>query len=361
MKKFSTAALVVALASLTSNGFAADKNSSSGCSFLDNAPDQHVVVRGDTLWDISGKFLKNAWCWPTVWGMNKDQIRDAHWIYPGQIIYFDRVAGRLRLGAPSANDTFDVRLQPRMRAEQLARSAVAAIPSNAIEPFLNQPLAIEKNALDGTPRIVATQEGRFNIAKGDKAYVLGDLKGGATFQVFRPGTPLKDPQTGEILGYEAAYLGSLKLERASAQAGEAHTFSVVESKQEIGVGDRLLPAPPAPILNYMPHAPEKMVDGRIVSVYGGVNQAGQNQIVSLNRGARDGINIGTVLSLSRAGKVVVDKTLPSTFAGDKPTVKLPEMVYGNLFVFRVFDTLSYGLVMEVREPVQIGDTAKSPE
>lgn len=372
MKKFSTAASVIALATAL-HAHAADTDAAGRCAFLPNAPDQHVVVRGDTLWGISGKFLQHAWCWPEVWGMNKEEIHNPHWIYPGQVVYLDRAAGKLRLGTPvaagaspagAAGDAPTVRLSPQLRTEALGQQAVPSIPSRLIEPFLSQPLIIEEGQLKDAPRIVATQEGRVNMGKDDKAYVRGDLAGGTSFQTFRPGVPLKDPVTGKVLAYEAAYLGTVKLVRAARADDEAHVFNIVEAKQEMGVGDRLLPMPPTPIINYVPHPPEKPVDGRIVSIYGGVSQAGQNQIVTVNLGKKDGIDLGTVLQLSRAGGVISDRTnggfwtsLP--WGGQK--VKLPDNQYGNLFIFRVFDNVSYGLVMEVTDTVQVGDVAKSPE
>lgn len=376
MKKFSTAALGLALV-VAANSFAApsgDASNSTRCAFLPNAPDQHTVVRGDTLWDISGKFLQHAWCWPQVWGMNKDEIRNPHWIYPGQIVYFDRVAGRLRLGSPVGTSTGSqqdggatsaVKLTPQLRTEGLGQQAVPSIPSNLIEPFLSQPLVVNDKEMIDAPRIVATQEGRVILGKDDKAFVRGELGSGTSFQVFRPGTPLRDPETKEVIGYEAAYLGTIKLARTAQAPNEAHAFNVVNTKQEMGVGDRLLPVPPTPILNYVPHPPEQKVDARIVSVYGGVSQAGQNQIVAINRGKNAGLDLGTVLELYRFGPTIVDRTDNGSFwsVGDygKRTVKLPDHLYGSLFIFRVFDSISYGLVMQVTESVHIGDIAKSPE
>lgn len=370
MKKFSTAALILALATaFNSHAATGDEPvKSSRCAFLPNAPDQHTVVRGDTLWDISGKFLQHAWCWPQVWGMNRDEIRNPHLIYPGQIVYLDRTAGRLRLGSPvaggrGAGGVPTVKLTPQLRTEGLGQDAVPAIPSGVIEPFLSQPIIVSNEELSNAPRIMAAQEGRVMLGKDDIAYVRGDLGAGTSFQVFRPGTPLRDPDTNKVIGYEAAYLGTIKLERAAKTPDEAHVFKVVTVKQEMGIGDRLLPVPPTPILNYVPHPPEKEVKARIVSVYGGVTHAGQNQIVAINRGKEHGLDLGTVLELYRHGQVVNDKTgKRSTWsfgAGEK--VKLPDTQYGSLFIFRVFDNISYGLVMQVTDTVQVGDVAKSPE
>lgn len=367
MKKFSTATHLLALASflapLVSLAAPPDAKPSarSRCDFIANAPDQHTVVRGDTLWGISGKFLENPWCWSQVWGMNREQIRNPHWIYPGQIVYLDRTAGRLRLGTPAGAQASDgavdrdVKLSPRMRIEALGREAVPSIPAGLIEPFLTQPLIVEERELKDSPRIVAAQEGHVNLGKGDKAYALGDLDGGTSFQAFRPGHPLRDPVTKEILGYEAVYLGTLKLLKDGSDKGEAHSLTVVSSKEEMGVGDRLLPVKPVPLLNYMPHPPAQPVEARIVEIYGGVNQAGQNQVVSINRGDNESLDLGTVLELYRAGPVITDKT------DNKNPVKLPDERYGTLFIFRVFNNISYGLIMQVRDSVQVGDVARSPE
>lgn len=375
MKKFSIAAALLAFVSAAwllpaakaetiSQELKADPNAFH-CEFLENAPDQHVVVRGDTLWSISGQFLKHPWCWPQVWGINKDEISNPHWIYPGQIVYFDRVAGRLRLGTPVGSTpsqpeaaspaSTDLKLEPRTRTENLASNAISSIPSTAIEPFLSQPLVVGEKELNESPRIVATPEGRVVVGKDDRAYVRGDLKDGTSFQVFRPAKPLKDPGTGKIIGYEAVYLGTIKLTRAARSADEAHTFTVVSAKEEMGVGDRLLPLPPTPLINYMPHAPQQPTVARIVSIYEGVSHAGQNQIVSINRGRKDGIDVGTVLQLYHFGSVIKDST------DHNKAVKLPDEEYGDLFVFRVFDNISYALIMDVRDSVEVGDLAKSPE
>jgi nucleoid-associated protein YgaU len=357
MKNFSTATMTLAFASVFAcmgmqNAQAAP---ATHCEFLANAPDQHTVVTGDTLWDISGKFLQNSWCWPQVWGMNRDEIRNPHWIYPGQIVYFDRANGRLRLGRQVGGGSGDVKLTPQLRMEGLGQEAIRSIPASAIEPFLSQPLIITEKQFQDAPRIMATQEGHVTLGKGDKAYVRGDLQGGTSFQAFRPGKPLINPDDKKIIGYEAVYLGTVKLQRTAKTDNEAHTFTVITSKEEMSVGDRLVPIPPTPMLNYVPHPPEQHTEARIVSIYGGVTHAGQNQIVSINRGQKDGMDIGTVLEMYRFGQIIPDQT------NGKKLVKLPDEQYGSLFIFRVFQNVSYGLVMQVTDTVQVGDVAKSPE
>jgi hypothetical protein len=365
MKKFSTIALFLAIAFPAlhiSTAFAqVDKTfpPSAKCAFLPDAPDKHIVVKGDTLWGISGKFLQNPWCWPEVWGMNREEIRNPHWIYPDQIVYFDRTNGRLRLGkqmdSGSSGNSGTTRLSPQIRSESMGTDAISAIPANLIEPFLSQPLIIEKDELLTAPRIVAAQEGHVNLSKNDKAYVRGDLKGGSSFQVFRPGIALKDPETKAIIGYEAVFLGTVKLERSAKTEDSVDTFIVSSSKQEMAIGDRLLPIPPTPILNYVPHPPSQLTKARVVSIYGGVIQAGQNQIISINRGADAGLNLGTVLQLARYGSTITDRT------DNKRVIRLPDEVYGTLFIFRVFKNISYGLVMQVTDTVTVGDMAQSPE
>lgn len=379
MKKFSTAsrllalstafAILPAIAQTSANSSAASRPASSRmapavpdgagsahCAFLANAPDQHKVVRGDTLWGISGKFLQHPWCWPQVWGLNRDQIRNPHWIYPGQIVVFDRTTGRLSLrGEGGSGDPAVVRLSPHTRSQDLSPEAISAIPLNAIQPFLTQPLIIEKDELANSPRIVATADGHVFLGKGDKAYVRGDLKGGTEFQAFRPGVPLRDPDTKTVIGYEATYLGTLTLDRAARADNEAHRFIVSGSKEEMGVGDRLVPIPAPTIVNYMPHPPSGVVTGRVMAIPGGVTQGGQNNVISINRGAAAGIDVGTVLELYRYGRVISDHT------DGRKLVQLPDEKYGTVFVFRVFDRVSYGLVMQVSDSVQVGDVVRSPE
>ena len=357
MKKFSTAALLLALS--TGFGFSGMAHAQAAktmrCEFLANAPDQHVVVRGDTLWGISGKFLQHPWCWPQVWGLNQDQIRNPHWIYPGQIVYFDRANGRLRLGNTTSGEPGVVKLSPQTRVQGVGRDAITAISTDAIGPFLSQPLIIEGDDLHTAPHIVAVQDGHLNLGKSDKAYVRGDLGDATAYQVFRPGNPLMDPDTGKVIANEALYLGTLKLERRGKTPDEAATFSVVDTKEEMQVGDRIIPRPVEPILNYVPHAPASDVHARVVSVYGGVATAAQNQILTINRGKADNIDIGTVLQLYRFGKTIKDPD------DHNNKVKLPDEQYGTLFIFRVFNHISYGLIMEVQNAVDIGDIARSPE
>ncbi|MDB5934498.1 MAG: peptidoglycan-binding protein, partial [Massilia sp.] len=363
MKNFSTVGTRIIVGALFACVLAGPVQAAT-CEFRPNAPDQHLVVRGDTLWDISGKFLEHPWCWPQVWGMNKEEIRNPHWIYPGQIVYFDRANRRLSLTRPGAADNADginatTRLSPQIRTEGLGTDAIRSISSAVIDPFLSMPLIVEDDELKNAPRIAALEEGHVYLGKDDRLYVRGALKGGSSFQVFRPGTPLRDPDSGRLLAYEAVYLGTVKLEAEARPGVDVHTFSVASAKQEMGVGDRLLPAPPTAIRNYVPHQPERQIGARVLSIYSGVTYAGQNQVVSVNRGSVDGLDVGAVLQLYHFGQTVADPGGSKGLMGlGKTMIKLPDEQNGTLFNFREFKHESNGLIMQVTKPVEVGYVAR---
>lgn len=331
-----------------------------------NAPESYTVQRGDTLWGISGLYLQRPWRWPELWGMNLAQVRNPHLIYPGQVLVLEKSDGRARLrfgqAAPGMPDN-TVRLSPRVRAELLDNGAIAAIPLHLIGPFLTEAVVFDRDELETAPRIVATQEGRVLVSRGERAYVRGDLQGAHEFRVFREPQPLRDPGTHEVLGYEARYVGTAELLRTAGESVDGDgdhvtvpaTFVVTSARVEAGVGDRLSPVPPSDLLAYVPHAPAQPVEGRIVSVYGDGIYAGQNQIVAINRGVRDGIERGHVLALWRAGQPAVDRT-----GGRRERILLPDERHGLIFVFRVFDRVSYALIVSVQEPVRAGDRFTQP-
>ena len=329
-----------------------------------NAPDSHTVKPRDTLWDISKLFLKSPWRWPELWGMNLDQIRNPHLIYPGQVLYLDKTGGRarLRLGQ-RVGDGGNAKLSPRVRSTELGDGALPSIPFHLIEPFLNEAIIFQGNELETAPRIVATQEGRVILARGDTAYVRGDLGAARDYRIFREATPLRDPATGEVLGYEARFVGAAEYTRQGGTrvdaAGKSEivpaTFVVTSARQEAGVGDRLAVVPVREFSNYAPHAPQAALSGQIASLYGDALTAGQNQIVALNRGSVDGMERGHVLALLRDGERSVDRTDPT-----RPDIKLPDERNGTLFVFRVFDRMSYALILSAQTPVRPRDHFTQP-
>ncbi len=347
-----------------------------------NAPDSYTVKRGDTLWAISKLFLKSPWRWPELWGMNMADIKNPHLIYPGQTLYLDTSNGRARLSSRrgGAGTLTTVKLSPRTRISNLPNDSIPTLQSNLIEPFLTEPIIVEEAVLQAAPRFVATQEGRVLLSEGDRAYARsadGSALSTATgkphdFRIFRNATVLKDPGTGEVLGYEAQYVGRAKLIRGESvtavrgvevKAGETAatdiipaTLDIVRSKEEIRTGDRLLPEPPLELLTYTPRAPTIAVEARIVSVYGSaVANVAQNQVVVINRGTKDGMERGHVLAIQTNGERVVDKTGASF-----QDIKLPDERNGLLMVFRPFERVSYALVLNATQAVRVGDWLINP-
>jgi len=331
-----------------------------------NAPELYTIKRGDTLWDISRLYLTSPWRWPELWGMNKEQVNNPHLIYPGQtMVLLKGTDGRatLRLAEESGGSSLPgapgdaVRLSPQVRDLGTAngRAALASIPANVIEPFLSRPMIVGATELNAFPRVVATQEGRVFVGRGDTAYARGLTDPRIdSYHVFRPANPLYDPDDTarkRPLAYEAFYLGIAQV----AKPGEVATLRIQDSKQEIGVGDRLVPVQRQAVVSYVPRAPDRPVAGRVLSVYGGVAQAGTQNIVALNRGRRDGLEVGHVLSLLQIGETVQDRT-----SAKRETIKLPDEEIGHMFVFRVFDNVSYALVMRVTNTVKVGDRFSQP-
>lgn len=346
-----------------------------------SAPDRYTVKSGDTLWAISGLFLKRAWRWPELWGMNLSDIKNPHLIYPGQILVLERKNGvaRLRVEGAQVTDeapTDTVRVSPRTRYEALPNGALSTLQPNVIEAFLSEAIIVDEMGLRAAPRIVSTQEGRVMVTTGDRAYARGpsgkplmdDQPQLQQFRIFRSATPLKDPTTGEVLGYEAQYVGKATLVRGETTAEIENkdgslsnavvpaTIDIMAAKAEMRTDDRMLPEPPRQLQTYTPHAPEAQMSGRIVSVYGdAVVNAAQNQVVAINRGTRDGMEVGHVMAILKDGARMVDKSDEA-----RPVMKLPNERNGLLMVFRTFDRLSYALILEITDGVRVGDRLTNP-
>ncbi len=358
-----------------------------------NHPEQHVVVKGDTLWGISAKFLKDPWLWPKVWKLNRSQIKNPHLIYPGDVVVLDLSSGKPELKLLRETIT----LQPGAVEEPLQKSAVSTVPLNVIAPFLSRPLIIEKDQLANSPRIIAGQDNRVVLSPGTKMYINKiEEEDGLDWYVYRPGENLADPDTKEILGVEATYLGDAKI----SKYGEPASAKITKAKEEIFIKDRLVPAGDEAITNFVPHAPETDIRGRIIKIYGGLAEAGPESIVALNRGSSDGLEIGHVLAINRYGQLIKDPEFDKNAeqarkSNDKPKlkelnfevskdadgkpiikfekkpddnsgvvapgmIKLPDERVGLLMVFRVFDRISYALIMQASEPVNTKDSVQTP-
>ena len=342
-----------------------------------NAPDTYVVKRGDTLWDISRMYLKSPWRWPELWGMNLKALPNPHLIFPGQTLYLDKSDGYARLRTQPTGGSDTVRLSPRTRTDSLASLALPTLKTHLIAPFLVEPLVADAATIEQAPRLVATTDQRVLMAAGDRVYARGNpdaplsTKPGQprSFRVFRDAIPLKDPVTGEVLGYEARYLGNAELARSETteeisdgkgnlkQEPVPATVDITSTKEEIRAGDRMLPEPPRTFKNYIPHEPQTSVNARVVSIYGStpVAVAGQNQVIAINMGTAQGMEPGHVLTLLTQGDRVRDTT-----AEGKPTIKLPSEHNGLAMVFLTFERVSYALLLDVRTGVRVGDRLVNP-
>jgi LysM repeat protein len=330
-----------------------------------NAPDSHTVQSGDTLWDISKLFLKSPWRWPELWGMNLEQIRNPHLIYPGQVLVLEKSGDRARLrlaqsGSGAPDNT--VRMSPRVRSNLLESGAIGSIPLHLIAPFLTEAVIFNTDELNRAPRIVAAQEGYVAMSQGQLAYVLGDVQRSSGYRLFREPQPLYDFDTKELLGYEARYVGTAEFVRPGRNFEEAGkpvvvpaTVSIKSVRMEVNVGDRLAPLPARDLDAFAPHHPNVPMSGRVLQIYGDALSAGQNQIVAINRGARDGVERGHVLALWRQGDRRVKR-----IEGERTVLQLPNEQNGLLFVFSVFERTSYALILSVNVPVFPGDAFTQP-
>lgn len=353
-----------------------------------DAPDSHVVVKGDTLWGISGKFLKQPWRWPEVWRLNRDQIKNPHWIYPGQVIYLDRNAAggpRLSLTPPMAAEARPtLRIGPQIRSEAREAAAIPSILPGDIEPFMLRNMVVGAETLNAAPQIVKSVGERVAFANKDSIYVVGvKPEMGKVFQMFRKGRELRDPAVEprpwyrwrhneadpQIIGYEATYLGDATLQRE----GDVARFEIVRAIQEIQVGDYLLPAPPAETIAYVPRAPEQTVEAQVMTLPSGISEAGKTSVVTLNRGRLHGMEIGHVLAAFKPTETFAnprykDSPLnlvagwPFTPSSEPKTLQIPEERIGLVFVFRVFDNISYGMVMNTGvDNVGVGYLLRNPK
>ncbi|MCK6415615.1 MAG: LysM peptidoglycan-binding domain-containing protein [Giesbergeria sp.] len=345
-----------------------------------DAPDTYVVKRGDTLWGISGLYLKRPWRWPELWGMNMQAIANPHLIFPGQTLHLEKKDGYARLSTRAARsgELETVRVSPRTRTDSLSSTALPTLKQHLIEPFLAEPLVVDEQTLKRAARVVATMEDRVLMGPTDRIYARGDAANPLRaepgeprqYRIFRDAVALKDPASGAILGYEAHYLGKADLVRGESFEESSNdkggyiseyvpaTLDLTSSKEEVRAGDRLLPAPPRAYVSFAPHAPQQPVDARVVSIYGsfGMSNAAQNNVVAINLGTEDGMQPGLVLNLLTKGSRIQDKT-----ENGKQSIKLPSESNGMAMVFRTFERVSYALILEARLPVSVGDRLINPD
>lgn len=314
-------------------------------------PDRYVVKKGDTLWDISAMFLRDPWYWPEIWYANP-QVRNPHLIFPGDVLTLVYMNGqpRIVLERGDADRTGGrERLEPRVRVEQL-EEAIFTIPYDRIAAFLSRPAVLDRETIDKAPYILTSRARHLAHGSQTEVYVRGaDFAMDDAYSVMHIGQPLRDPDNGRLLGYQAEYVGSGRITRT----GDPATFFLSATAREALNGDKLVPVETDFPLRFIPRAPEQDVEGRIIHVLGGVSRAAAYQIVTLNRGTQDGLEPGHVLSVWQAGERVADR-----FGGGR--VQLPDEFAGYLMVFRSFDEVSYGLIMQASNEIRILDRVRNP-
>ncbi len=316
----------------------------------DDHPQRYTVQPGDTLWDISDRFLTAPWYWPEIWHENPD-IDNPHLIYPGDVIRLTLVDGEPRLTVERGGGT--VKLSPEVRVEDLD-DAVATIPLGAIRPFLTGDRVVDPGVLEDAPYVVAGGDERVMSAAGDRVYARGMPGDPARdWDVVRREEAFVDPETGDTLGVLARRIGTSEIEAS----GDPATLRLTEVNREVLAGDRLLERLDTQFRSHFtPRAPDTDVRGVIMSVMDGVNQIGQFDVVAINRGASDGLAVGHVLAIDEKPRTVAD---PYAEGGEE-AVTLPPEKQGELVVFRTFERMSLGLVMEATRAMTVGDTVRSP-
>ncbi len=314
----------------------------------DDVPDTHTVVKGDTLWDISATFLKNPWMWPEIWHVNA-QIENPHLIYPGDVIRLVYFSGRPRLELDTSGRVY--KMTPKARVLS-AGEAIETIPLDKINSFLSRSRVVTDADLKGAPYVVSGADEHLIVGAGDKVYVRGNVREKFTvYGVYRRGQEFIDPETREKLGVQAIDIGSGEVRAIS---GEISTLYVNRTTEEMRTGDRLLLQEERSIdSTFYPSPPSGEVEGVILAVEGGLSQVGKMDVVVINRGAREGFVPGNVLAVYKRGARIKDR-----ISGQ--TVTLPEERKGLLMVFRVFEKVSFGLILEAEKGLSVNDIIRNP-
>ena len=314
-----------------------------------DAPQTYVVQPGDTLWDISSRFLTDPWYWPEIWHVNP-QVANPHLIYPGDTLALTWVDGQPRVTVASGGPT---RRSPRVRENPLSE-AIRAIPYERIAAFMSRPGVLTEDQIKGAPYVAHGRDHRLASSVGNDIYVrrLSSVPVGSRYSIYHVGDQLKDPDDGDVLGFQGLFTGEADLKRH----GDPSTMLVVDSTRETLEGDILLPVVTDSRLDFIPRAPKSKVEGSVMSVIDDRTVVAQFDIVIVNRGTRHGLAPGNVLTLFEAGEEVRDVT-PNAVSGKLQT---PNERTGVFIIFKAYDRMSYGLILESDREVHVGDAFRSP-
>jgi len=346
MRKSLLALLLVAAGGLAQTGLV-----QAAVQLKEGHPDRYTVAKGDTLWDISGKFLSQPWKWPELWHANP-QIENPHLIYPGDTLSLVYIDGQPRLMLNRGESRGTIKLSPQVRSTPLAQ-AIPTIPLEAINSFLLSNRIVDSaEEFSDKPYVVAGDQESVITGAGDRIFARGSFEEGqSVFGIFRQGKVYTDPETKEFLGVNADDIGSAEL---TAEEGDIATLSLSRTTQEVRPGDRLFPTEERAVNStFMPSEPPTDVDGVILDVPRGVNRIGQFDVVTINKGKIDGLSEGNVLAVYKTGETVRDRVTGES-------VKIPDERSGLLMVFRTYDKLSYGLVLAANRDLALMDKVKNP-
>ncbi|MBJ7274941.1 LysM peptidoglycan-binding domain-containing protein [Marinobacter salarius] len=309
-------------------------------------PERYTVVKGDTLWDISARFLNNPWYWPEIWHVNP-QVANPHLIYPGDELALVYIDGKPRVTKVSSDRV--VKLSPKVRSEPID-TPIPAIPLDAISSFLTDTRIVDVEALNGAPYVLEGEDGRIITGAGDRIYARGE-KPADNVGVFRRSKEFRDPETGEFLGLEAR---SIARGEVIAENKDVLTLRLKQSNEEVRIGDRLLVGEERRITtSFVPSSPDSDIEAQMISVDGGVSQIGQFDVVAINRGEREGLKPGNVMAVLKSGNLVRD---PIT----NETIELPSERAGLMMVFQAYEKMSYGLILQATRPLSVGDKVTNP-
>ncbi len=321
-----------------------------------NTPEIYVVKKGDTLWDISKTFLQTPWRWQSIWHKNPE-VSNPHLIYPGDKLALVLIDGEKKLtvlqrGPVKVGVKGNGRLSPQVRTS-IIDNAIPAIPIDKISAFLSKSRIESAETLNQSPYIIAGSGRRIISAAGDKIYARGTFDATKnTYGIYRPGKVFEHPKTGEFLGVQALAIGNGHVIDSD---GDVKTLEVDRVSEEVRINDRLLPELDYKAsANFYPKMPSTKIEAEIIAVEGGISQVGTLDVVVISVGTREKLEAGDVLAIEQKGEVVKDQIT-------KDLIQLPNVNAGLLIVFRVFEKMSYGLVVSADMPLTTGDMVKNPE